>query len=356
MTRSITLTDEYTRVVRTFTGRGWTVVREAEHAGTGDVLGLLRGSSSVPSFAPLIELAAAGTAPVLLTGEPGTGKGRTARCIHAMSSRAARPFVVADCAGSASSDLETELFGVECPSAHTMEPRTGLLEVADGGTIFLDDVGELPLEVQAKVLAVLDTGHLRRQGGTREVPVDVRVIAATHRDLAVDVHSGRFREDLYYRLAACPVRIPSLRERQKADLACIAQRLVADLHRRNPGSPSRITPEALACLTSYAWPGNVRELHNVLERAMLIARKVPALTPLHLPQELRPASSDQVARSDDLSLDSIVRKHILHVLEQANGNRLQAARMLGITRSTLYKRLDEYGVELQRKVARRAPT
>lgn len=291
-----------------------------------------------------LTLLARGSAPVLLTGETGTGKGWVARALHDLSPRASAPFVAINCAGLSATFLDTELFG-HAKGAFTdaKTAKQGLFEVADGGTIFLDEIGDLAPELQPKLLTVLETKRFRRLGETRETEVDVRLVAATHHDLRAAVAAGRFREDLYFRLAVLPVHLPPLRERGRDEIVNLTMRLLAEL-RRTMGGPGSVSSEALDALAHHPWPGNIRELRNVLERALLFAGDATELRAEHLPRDVRsvPLLDDLVAA--DLSLAAAERRHILSVLHQCGGNRARTARALGITRATLYKRLREYGV------------
>jgi two-component system response regulator HydG len=288
---------------------------------------------------------AVGDAPVLLTGETGTGKGWAAKLVHSLSRRADRPFVSINCAGLTPTFLDTELFGHERGAfTDAKSAKRGLFEVADGGSIFLDEIGDLAMELQPKLLTVLETNRFRRLGATTETQVNVRLIAATHRDLPLMVRAGRFREDLYYRLSVLPVHIPPLRERGARDVAELALRLVGDLRRRVPTGPATISTEALDILARCAWPGNVRELRNVLERAMLVAGDTPELKPHHLPRELHPASAAWDDAGPD-SLSEVTRRHVTRVLERNRGNRQRTAKALGVTRATLYKWLKDWGME-----------
>jgi DNA-binding NtrC family response regulator len=304
-------------------------------------------SPAMLELAAQVELLAVGTAPILLTGETGTGKGWMAKLIHAASPRARAPFVAVNCAGLTATFLDTELFGHEkgaFTDAKTQKP--GLFEIANGGTLFLDEIGDLAPELQPKLLTVLETQRFRRLGGTREIEVDVRLIAATHHDLADAVKAGRFRQDLYYRLAVLPLRLPPIRERGRDEIADLAIRLLGDLQRRLGRGPTRISANALARLVRHPWPGNIRELRNTLERALLLAGPCEQLGPEHLPGELRPAPDmPEEPLPDDLSLTSVERRHITRVITMVGGNRLHAAKVLGIARHTLYKRLREYGIE-----------
>lgn len=311
-------------------------------------LASLRTSATMSVIADQVELLAAGNAPILLTGETGTGKGWLAKLIHSASPRAAAPFVAVNCAGLSATFLDSELFGHE-KGAFTDAKTTkqGLFEIADGGTLFLDEVGDLSLDLQPKLLTALESQRFRRLGGTREIEVSVRLIAATHHDLSAAVRAGKFREDLYYRLAVLPIRLPSLRERGSQDIAELAVALLADLRKGIARGPSTIAVDTLRAITQYRWAGNVRELRNTLERAMLMAGDAPELRLEHLPSELRaPLTLADETLGEDMSLESVERRHVLRVVAHCKGNRAMAARALGMTRATLYRRLREYGVAI----------
>lgn len=293
-------------------------------------------------------LLAAGSAPILITGETGTGKGWLAHVIHSASPRGNSAFLSINCAGLTATGLDGELFGHEevTHTAGKPDQHDGLFEVADGGTLFLDEVGDLAPELQPKLLTVIETGRFRRSGFAVERVVDVRLIAATHRDLLSSVKAGRFRDDLYYRLAVLPIRMPTLRERGAEELAALADELLSDLTLKMGRRSLSIPVESLKILTEYHWPGNIRELRNVLERAVLLAGDGSTLLPRHLPTDIRPRASDKrsAPMGTDLSLKSVERRHIERVLHEVKGNRARAARELGIPRSTLYKKLTEYGI------------
>jgi DNA-binding NtrC family response regulator len=309
-------------------------------------LAVLGTSPAMRRLGDQLQLLAAGTAPVLLGGETGTGKGWLARRIHALSARARGPFVEVNSAGLSATFLDSELFGHERGAfTDAKQARRGLFEVADGGTLFLDEIGDLALELQPKLLTVLESHRFRRLGGTREIDVDVRLIAATNVDLREAVRTKRFREDLYYRLAVLPVELPPLRDRGAEEIARMARALLDELRRRIGQGPTRITPDALLAMTRYAWPGNIRELRNVLERVLLLARHADAIESVHLPPEIEAAAGVAPPFPDDgdLTLVAAERAHVLRVLALAGHNKAQAARALGITRATLYARLREYG-------------
>lgn len=314
---------------------------------TGDTtVSSLERSPSMREVFQQVTLLASRSAPILLLGETGTGKGWLARLIHSESPRSGRPFVSINCAGLTGSFLDTELFGrEEAASTEPKQEKEGFFDVADGGTLFLNELGDLAPELQPKLLTVLETGRFRRPGGTVEREVDVRLIAATHRDLSADVKAGRFREDLYYRLAVLPIRLPALRERGGDEVSALAADLTSELTREIGRGPMTMSADALRHLIDYHWPGNIRELRNVLERAILLAGDAPTLLPRHLPLDLRPRAADKraVRLAGDLSLKSAEQRHIQRVLDQVEGNRARAARELGIPRSTLYKKLREYG-------------
>ena len=314
-------------------------------------LASLGSSPAMLEVARQIKLLADGNAPIVLMGETGCGKGWVAKLIHAASSRRAAPFVSINCAGLSAAFLDAELFGHEKGAfTDAKAMKLGLFELADGGTLMLDEIGDLTLELQPKLLTALETQRFRRLGGTREIQVDVRLIAATHVDLADAVKAGKFRQDLYYRIAALPIRIPSLRERGRDEIAALALKLVAELHRQLGRGPASVSTAALDLIARFQWPGNVRELRNVLERALLLAAGESELLPRHLPSELRGSDTGAVADAepgDDLSIDSAVRRHILRVLESADGNRAKASKLLGMSRQTLYNRLAEYGIDAE---------
>ncbi len=285
---------------------------------------------------------------VLLLGESGTGKSLLARAIHHASKRATGPLVEVHAAALPESLVEGELFGRE-KGAYTgaTEAKAGHAEIAHGGTLFLDEIGELPGATQVKLLRLLQDRTFMRLGSTQSRRSDVRIIAATNRDLDAAVKAGSFREDLYYRLAVFPIVVPPLRERPE-DIAATALALLAA---RGLG-PERLTPAALAAMNAYSWPGNVRELENALTRALVLAGPEPIAVE-HLPATLsRPGSAPVESTLDSLlvagfSLDALERDIIYHALEKAGGNKAAAARLLGITRRRLYSRLESLGRDEQ---------
>jgi DNA-binding NtrC family response regulator len=284
---------------------------------------------------------------VLITGETGSGKERVAKLIHARSGRKSRPFVVVDCATLQESLLQTELFGHERGAFTGAErAKPGLFEVAHGGTIFLDEVGEISLSTQTKLLRVLDTSEFRRVGGTKEIHVDVRVLAATNRDLGAMAAKGLFRGDLYYRMCTITLEIPPLRERG-GDIELLANRFVAVLNERF-GSSKRIGAAALQALRNHAWPGNVRELLHAVESAMVVCEGEEIL-PAHLPPAIgalpvvgRPVQPTDGARLP--TLDELERAHVRLALEASGGHRGNAAKILGISERNLYRKLRELGL------------
>ena len=290
-------------------------------------------------------LAASDRTTVLLLGESGSGKGRVAELIHSHSPRRSSPFVEVNCAALTADALEVALFGQDvAPGDDGREPHVGLFEVAAGGSLFLDEIGELGMHLQARLLRVFEGKGFRRVGGTREISADVRIIAATNRDLVNEVNEGRFREDLYYRLSVMPLYLPPLRARSREDLVELMGRIVDDLRPHLPAAPQAISDEALDRLLRHAWPGNIRELRNVLERAMIVGRGAETIEVRHLPAEVRdssvPLSDHHVART----LEEIERVHIERTLRAHNANRTHAARELGISRATLIKKIKEYGL------------
>jgi DNA-binding NtrC family response regulator len=301
---------------------------------------LLGPSAPMRELAQQIEMLARSERTVaLLVGESGVGKGRVARAIHALSPRGARPFHEISCALRPSETLDAELFGIERAGEG---PLPGLFEASDGGTLFLDEVADLPATLQPTLLRALEARRVRRAGGTREVAVDVRLIAATVRDLATEVTEGRFREDLYYRLGVMPIHLPPLRARSPEDLRETVAALVIELRRGLQHAPYGVTDEALQVIGSYPWPGNVRELRNVLERALLLARGEELVGVQHLPAEVRGIGDDAALPHVSRSLSEVERAHIERTLRAHGDNRTRAARELGISRATLIKKIREY--------------
>jgi transcriptional regulator with GAF, ATPase, and Fis domain len=285
---------------------------------------------------------------VLITGETGTGKELIARLVHEASPRASRPFVRVNCSALAEGVLESELFGHEqgaFTGAHRL--RRGRFELAHSGTIFLDEIGEVSGKVQATLLRVLQEKEIERVGGSAPIRVDVRVLAATHRDLRRLVREGRFREDLYYRLAIVPLHVPALRDR-KVDVRPLVQHFLSK-HGPRIGKIARLDAEVYEYLEAYTWPGNVREVENMVQRALVLAEG-PDLTvedftfnieaPLVERTSMR--SSDAASLRDDLKDEE--RRRIMDALDQCKGNQSNAARLLGMPRRTLVERLREYGV------------
>lgn len=286
---------------------------------------------------------------VLIQGESGTGKERVAQAIHFLSARRDRPLVKVNCSAIPEPLMESELFGYE-KGAFTDAKRSkpGLLEIANGGTVLLDEIGDLHCSVQPKLLRFLETHSFHRVGGLRETSVDVRVIAATHRDLGLMVEKGQFRKDLYYRLKVMFIEIPPLRHRPE-DIPLLAEFFLEEIGRDLGRGAIVLTQDARARLLDYWWPGNARELRNVLERAAILsgssvieARHLKLDSPKAKARVLREVESAQTALQD-WTLASLEREHILKVMGLVKGNKSEAARRLGISRSTLQEKLKLYG-------------
>jgi DNA-binding NtrC family response regulator len=282
---------------------------------------------------------------VLISGETGTGKEMAAKLLHARSPRRQRPFVIVECAALQESLLQSELFGHE-RGAFTGADRAkpGLFEVADGGTVFLDEIGEVSLATQVKLLRVLDTSTFRRVGSTQEIRVNVRVLAATNRDLEAMVRQGLFREDLYYRLSTIRMHLPALRERRE-DIDLLAGHFARQLNDRF-GFQKRLSPAAIEHLRAHDWPGNIREFRHAIEAGMIVAEG-PDIEPAHLSAGLRRSRSPEPLSSADPdaplpTLEALERAHIELALKRTKGHRGQAAAILGISERNLYRKIHEY--------------
>lgn len=286
----------------------------------------------------LIERAGPSEKPILIQGDSGTGKELVARALHEASNLADKPFVVINCAALPETLLESELFGHE-KGAFTgaVSVKPGLFEVADGGTLFIDEIGELAGSLQAKMLRVLEDGLLRRIGSVKERRVNVRLVAATNRDMADEVRSGRFREDLFYRINVLTIHLPTLRERE-GDIHMLVDYFV--------GSDWQVEDEVLATFVHYSWPGNVRQLQNAIERAKILAEddwiRVKNLPP-EIVTGVQTTHVQLIGR--DLDLDTVNKLHIADTFRRFHGNKARTARSLGIGRRTLYRLLEKYGIE-----------
>jgi DNA-binding NtrC family response regulator len=288
---------------------------------------------------------------VLILGESGTGKEVVARALHYLGKERERPFLPVDCGALVPSLIESELFGyVKGAFTGAHHNHEGLLEVADGGTVFLDEIGELPIDLQVKLLRAIQEKEIRPVGGTRRIKIDVRIVAATNRDLQAAVAEGRFRKDLFFRLNVVSIKLPPLRERQM-DIPLLAEHF---LERAAPahGGARQFSEEAMARLVAYEWPGNVRELENCVERTLAFAAG-PRLEVGDLPsylQQMRPQAAPAPAAAAAAAIRSIAdveREAILEALEQVRGDKLLAAKLLGIGKTTIYRKLKEYAFAAQ---------
>lgn len=311
----------------------------APHRAAVQLIGADPVMQAVQAF---VARAAPTMAPVLVLGESGTGKELVARAVHQQSKRADRPLQVVNCAAIAENLVESTLFGhVKGAFTGADETRPGVFELADGATLFLDEVGELPLGTQAKLLRALEQGEVQRVGDSSLRKVDVRVVAATNRDLAAEAKAGRFREDLYHRLNVLVVTLPPLRERP-ADIEALIDHFLAESAKRLGQAGKRLAPEARTLLLRYPWPGNVRQLRNVLERASIMSAGAQ-IQPGDLSAEVSAEPATVHVDAPMATLAEVEKTHILRVLERCGGNKKQAADILAIDRSTLYAKLKQFG-------------
>ena len=322
-----------------------------ERVNTEDNLdGIIGASANIQDVLRMISRLKDTRTPVLVSGESGTGKELVARAIHFRGAMAQTPFVAVDCGSLVPTLMESEMFGYE-KGAFTgaIKSKAGLFQAANGGTIFLDEIGELPLEMQAKLLRVLQEREVRPVGSNESHSVDVRVIAATNRDLEMAYREGTFRKDLYFRLNVVTVHLPSLRER-RSDIPVLVHHF---LGRYAPGTNLHVTPAAMKSLLQYEWPGNVRELENCVARAITLGdRQVIDVSDLPPAIRAEAGGAPQTTFSDGSSLSTTAlaemeRMTILKVFEQANGDKALAGRMLGISRATLYRKLKRYNIAIR---------
>lgn len=304
---------------------------------------MIGDSPAMQKVIDLVARVAGSHANVLIRGESGTGKEMVARLVHGNSPRRDRPFVAINCAALPETLLESELFGIERGVATGVEARAGKFEIANGGTVFLDEIGDIPVTLQAKLLRVLQEREIEKLGGRRRIPVDVRILAATHRSLEEMIETGEFRQDLYYRLRVVEIFLPPLRERRE-DIPKLVRYFLDKYGKREGLENVRIAQEALQKLMRYPFPGNVRELENLIEGALAVT-----VDPVIAADELLIPSGSEGGPQGDLLADlpelrELERRYIGLVLEQTGGNMSKAARILGIDRKTLYRKREEWSV------------
>jgi DNA-binding NtrC family response regulator len=323
-------------------------LRDAVRQPSEDVAGaLVYKSKAMEGLVALAETAARADSTVVITGESGTGKDVLARFLHARSQRADSPMIAVNCAALPETLFESEFFGHERGAfTGATSTKRGLIEAADSSTLFLDEIGEMPAQTQVKLLRFLEEGRFRRVGSTRDRDADVRVIAATNRNLAEDVTAGRFRADLFYRLNVISLHVPPLRQRRE-DIPALSEHFLSLFRERFRRPALDLSTDARGRLNAYDWPGNVRELRNALERAAALAAddsdtiEADQLLPSNTSQSVE--GNTTASNSTPLTLDQLERQHILRVLEEHSGNRERAAAVLGISARTLYRKLREYG-------------
>ena len=309
--------------------------------GFDSIIGLSPAMTAAKAL--LVRIANSPASTVLLTGETGTGKDLAAKAVHYNSARAARPFVNITASALPEQLLESELFGHERGAfTDARQQKRGLFETADGGTVFLDEIGEMTPGLQAKLLRFLEEKTFKRVGGLNDVRVDVRVVAATNRDLEKDVKAGKFREDLFYRLQVMPITLPPLRER-RGDVALLASFYIDQFNREFRKKIRGLTPAAVSLLEHYQWPGNVRELRNAIERAMLLVDR-SYLEPQDFTLTRSVSPVEFVLPPDGVKLEEVERQLFVQALERAGGNQTQAAQLLGVNRDQVRYRIEKFGL------------
>jgi DNA-binding NtrC family response regulator len=319
--------------------------RAENEAGLGDFVG---SSRPMREIFELIESVAARDVAVMITGESGTGKELAARCIHRLSRREGKPFIAVNAAALPESLIESELFGHERGAfTGAVGVRQGCFEQANGGTLFIDEIAEMPVSLQPKLLRVLADGRVRRLGGHQEFEFDVRVIAATNQDPAKAIEDGKLRDDLYYRLNVVPMLLPPLRDRRE-DIPLLVQHFISEFNKKHELNIEGATDEAMALLRTYPWPGNVRELRNIIERSVVLTKgewvEENNLPPYIRNPELR---ADKLVFSvGETTVADAERELILKTLEHAGQNKAEAARQLGVDVKTIYNKLKSYGIDV----------
>jgi two-component system response regulator AtoC len=322
---------------------------EKERYGFGNIVG--RSAAMREVFDLMVRVAESDPATVLLQGQSGTGKDLVARAIHYKSRRAERPLVTVTCTAIPEPLLESELMGHEKGAfTDARAQKKGLLELADGGTVFLDEVGDLPPVLQAKLLRFLEDKTFRRVGGTRDIAVDVRIIAATNRDLATAVREGRFRDDFFYRLNVIMIPLPPLRERRE-DVPLLADHFIEKMNRDFRKDVARISEDAMRALVAYSWPGNVRELRNVLERAIILGSD-RTIDLDDLPRDIlspapSPAGAVLTLPAQGLDLTALEKDLVIQALRATGGNQSAAGRLLGLNRDQIHYRIEKFGIDLE---------
>ncbi len=310
----------------------------------GEIIGK---SPRMQEIYEIIEAVSQNKSNVLLSGENGTGKELVARTIHVKGPLSAKPFLAINCGALSETLLESQLFGHR-KGAFTgaIDDHEGVFQAADGGTLFLDEISEIPLPLQVKFLRAIQEKEVTPLGSTRPVRVDVRIIAATNRNLEEAVRSGSFRTDLFYRLNVVPIHLPPLRERRE-DIPLLVQRFIEDFSRVYGVDPKRMTAAAMERITHYAWPGNIRELQNAIERAFALSSEPEIRLEDLPPAVLRADEMPPAANSDaePLPLEELERRNIVAALHRSGGNKNEAARLLGIDRQRLYRKIEKYGLE-----------
>jgi DNA-binding NtrC family response regulator len=326
------------------------VVLQRQLRDAGRLGELVGGSKAMQEVMRVIEMAAPSSASVLITGETGSGKEIVARTIHKLSPRASGPFVAINCSAIPETLMESEIFGHERGAfTGAAERRIGCFELADGGTLLLDEIGEMPAPTQAKLLRVLEDRKVRRLGSKTETPVDVRVLAATNKDPEQAVESGGLRQDLYFRLNVFHIHLPPLRE-HKEDIPLLAEHILRDINTKHGKNVRGVGAEVLDIFMSHTWPGNIRELRNVLERATIMSEK-DLISRSSLPGEFgklatkSPSDLSGIKFPIGTTVDAMERELILQTLQATGNNKTRAAELLGVSLKTLHNKLKEYGSE-----------